>query len=118
MQSVLQKVDNDALEVFVVWIPEIRTDSYEASLQSRSLIPDPRAKHYWDGGQALGDAMAPVMGMRARMAWDVYLTYDADAEWGDVPPEPSNWLHQKSSEEPALYLDAEKLEAILRSALE
>ena len=117
VQSVLGTIDDDSLEVFVVWIPAIRTDSYEASLDARQLISDPRAKHYWDGSQAFGEAMAWAAGTRMRMAWDVYFTFDKDATWEDAPPQPSDWLHQKASEDPTRILKGDKLEQMLRNIL-
>ncbi len=117
MQRVLSKIEDPNLEILVVWIPAIRSDSYEASLQSRSLIPDSRARHYWDASQALGNAVAPVIGTKMRMAWDVYLVYGKDASWQGAPPEPIDWMHQKGTEDPERVLEDDKLEAALRAAL-
>lgn len=117
MQRVLSKIDDPELEILVVWIPAIRSDSYEASLQSRSLIPDSRARHYWDATQALGNAVAPVIETNMRMAWDVYLIYDGDASWDGAPPKPVDWMHQKGTEDPDRMMEDDKLEAAIRAAL-
>lgn len=117
VQRVLEGIEDDSLEVFVVWISAIRTDSYEASIQSRELIPDPRARHYWDGSRAVGHALAPVLETRMAMAWDVYVAYEPGAEWDSSPPEPADWLHQKQSEEPARYLDEAKLGEVLSNVM-
>ena len=117
VQRVLSKIDDDRLDVFVVWIPAIRGDSYEASLRSRSLVPDKRARHYWDGNRELGFALSPVLNTQMQMAWDVYLGYEGDAEWESGPILPKDWLHQKPSEEPERLLDEAKLEAMLRELL-
>lgn len=118
MQRVLEKIDDPKLEVLVVWIPAIRGDSYEASLQSRSLISDSRARHYWDGSQALGNAVATEIETNMNMAWDVYLAFDGTAKWGATPPKPVEWLHQKGTEDPDRRMDEASLEALLRQVLE
>lgn len=118
MQQVLSRIDDDSLHVAVVWIAALRTDNYDAAIQSKRLISDARARHYWDGAQAVGNALAPVLETNMSMAWDVYLAYGPQATWEGAPPEPRNWLHQKGSEEPERYLNEEKLEAMIRDILE
>ena len=118
MQKVLSQIEDENLAVFLVWIPAIRTDNFEASLQSRNLVPDQRVKHFYDESQALGNALAPVLGTRMRMAWDVYVAYPKSESWEGAPPKPADWLHQKSGEEPKRYLEEEKLKALLDSLLE
>lgn len=117
VQRVLEKLEGEPVDVFVVWIPAIAGDRYEATESAMALIPDERARHYWDGGQALGEALSPTLGIRAKMAWDVYVLYDEDAGWGDAPPAPAAWLHQKFGEDPALELKEERLLGQLQSAL-
>ena len=117
MQRVLDRIDDESLAVHVVWIYAIRSDDYEAAIESRKLISDSRAKHYWDGDRTLGYALSPVLGTQMKMAWDVYLAYDRGVVWdGPVPP-PSDWLHQKRTEAPMRYLDEAKLEAMIRNVL-
>jgi hypothetical protein len=114
VQSVLEGIDDPSLQVFVVWISAIRTDGYEAAIESRGLIPDPRVRHYWDGNQDVGNALAPVLKTQMSMAWDVYVAYRPGVKWESSPPEPAEWLHQKPSEGPARYLSGAKLEDLLR----
>ena len=111
----MDDVDDDSLRVFVVWTAAIRTDHYEASIESRKLIPDARARHYWDGEQKYGYALAPVLGTRMDFAWDVYVVYEPGTSWGSAPPAPADWLHQKRSEDPERYLEEKKLEKLLKS---
>jgi hypothetical protein len=79
-------------------------------MRAQSKIVDGRARHYWDGSQALGDAFSPILEIRARMAWDVYLLFDAKTEWKDAPPKPAHWLHQLGGENPDRELSEERLE--------
>ena len=118
VQRVLEQVDDDSLHVAVVWIAALRTDDFQASLQSRRLIPDKRVRHYWDGAQAIGTALAPVLETNMAMAWDVYLAYGPDASWEAAPPKPEGWLHQKGSEDPERYMNEEDLLAMIRSVLD
>jgi len=98
------------LDVLVVWIPAIAGDDYAAASRSQNKVVDERARHYWDGSQALGEAFAPVLGLRSRMAWDVYLLFDKDADWKETPPAPAAWLHQLMGENPDRQLSEEGLE--------
>lgn len=98
------------IEVLVVWIPAINGDDYAAANRSLNKIVDDRARHYWDGGQELGDAFSPILGIRSRMAWDVYLLYGPEADWKDAPPVPAEWLHQLAGEDPDRKLSEERLE--------
>ena len=114
----LEQIDDDSLHVAVVWIAALRTDNFEASLQSRRLIPDTRVRHFWDGTQVIGNALAPVLETNMTMAWDVYLAYGPEASWEGAPAEPKGWLHQKGSEDPELYMNEEKLLSMIRSVLD
>ena len=117
VQRALDELKGEPIDVFVVWIPAISGDRFEATDDAMTLIPDERARHYWDGSQSLGEALAPAIGIRARMAWDVYLVYDGAAAWGDEALAPSSWLHQKGGEDPEMELSEEKLVEQLRAVL-
>ncbi len=98
------------LDVFVVWIPAIAGDDYAAASRSLGKVVDERARHYWDGSQRLGEAFSPVLGIRSRMAWDVYLLIDKGADWKETPPAPSEWLHQLAGEDLDRQLSEERLQ--------
>jgi hypothetical protein len=114
VQQVLDGIDDESLRVYIVWTAAISSDHYDASVESRSLISDSRARHYWDGERALGHALSPVLGTRMRFAWDVYLAYEPGTKWETPPPEPADWLHQKQSEPAERYLEPAKLETMLK----
>jgi hypothetical protein len=47
---------------------------------------DARAKHYWDGDRDLGHDVTRMLGRGdGGAAYDVFLVYGPDAEWGDRP---------------------------------
>jgi len=110
VQTVLERKKEAPIDVLIVWIPAIAGDDYAAADRSMNKVEDERARHYWDGSQELGEAFSPVLGIRSRMAWDVYLLFDADAEWKDAPPAPAEWLHQIVGEDPDRKLSEERLE--------
>lgn len=109
---------SDELSVHVVWTPVLASDSFEAAQQAPELIPDYRAKHYWDNDRSLGLAYARVVELpRGRaLAWDIYFTYGRGAEWTSSPPEPAYWAHQLGFDE-RLLLDGDALIASLEEAL-
>ena len=117
MQQALDTLAGEPIEIFVVWLPAIPSDRYEATEYATKIIHDERARHYWDGSQALGEALAPAMGMNAKLAWDVYVVFGKDAKWNDTPPVPASWLHQKFGEDESLQLSEEKLVSRIREAL-
>jgi len=110
VQTVLDMHKEAPIDALVVWIPAISGDDYAAANRSMNKVPDERARHYWDGSQELGEAFSPLLGIRSRMAWDVYLLFDKDAEWKDAPPAPAEWLHQLVGEDPDRKLSEERLE--------
>lgn len=64
------------------------------------LLPDPRARHYWDGDRVVGRAYQRLkIGTETidlgTEAWDVWLLFDRRAAWTDEgPPAAAWWEHQ------------------------
>lgn len=78
-------------------------------------LDEPRVTHYWDGENVLSEAFTPVLGLKQE-AWDVYMLYDKDAEWGDTPPKPVYWQEQLGISD-ATKLDRTKLTAEINKLL-
>ncbi len=59
-----------------------------------ALVPDKRARQYWDPGELLGrdyQRILPTPGP----AWDVYLLFPRGVQWtAAAPPKPIFWMHQ------------------------
>jgi hypothetical protein len=100
----LLKNQDPRLEAFVVWVPELGAQQGNVADATR-LVPDPRASHYWDPKETLGDAygrMLPTPGP----AWDVYLLFGSGVQWpASGVPKPDFWMHQLNGVTAAPRLD-------------
>jgi hypothetical protein len=77
--------------------------------EAARLIADPRAVHFWDGNDLMGEAYRTILRTPAR-AWDVYLLFSPGTRWPDgPPPAPVFWMHQLSKVSHAPKLDARVL---------
>ena len=94
--EVLEKVDGKDVTAFVVWIPTFPGDNRGKALRARNLVPDARARHFWDGKLELGKRYRGVLSLPEgiEVAWDVYFVFGPDAEWKESPPAPGVWQHQ------------------------
>ena len=102
--SWLKKDSSSNVAVYVVWSPQLGAKESNVA-SATSLIPDTRARHYWDGDELVGKAYQPLLGLEAP-AWDTWMLFDRDAMWkGDTPPKPAWWEHQLSKAPPELHLD-------------
>lgn len=80
----------------MVWVPKTE-GAREDVADAMELVPDVRARHFWDGQGALMAAYTRVLGL-GEDAWDIYMVYGPDARWpagaGALPPAPAYWMHQ------------------------
>lgn len=95
-QQILAAIGDEQLRVYVVWTPVLKEDNREAAVMARASMTDPRVMHFWDADKSLGNSLGKIVTLpRGRkLAWDVYFVFDANAEWRDVPPQPTDWMHQ------------------------
>ena len=101
--------------MYAVWVPILPSDAKLTVGRATKRLDDPRVGHYWDGDNVLTRAYAPVLGIEGN-AWDVYLLYDEDAEWGDTPPKPIYWQEQLGISDES-QLDRTKLTAEINKLL-
>lgn len=89
----MAKVADDELAVFVVWSSQL--GAREGNVPpAAELMPDRRARHFWDAGRRVGAAFAASFGLD-EPAWDVWMLFDRDARWGEQGvPQPAWWEHQ------------------------
>lgn len=115
----MEKIPDEDLSVYVVWMPVLKSDNFDATAAAQKLIPDVRALHYWDAEQSLGKAYGSVLELpRGReLAWDIYFAYDGGTVWGEEVPRPTQWAHQLGRGSRALG-DGSRLREILRTLLD
>jgi len=119
LENVLNEIDDEELEVYVVWIPVLAGDSLaEAEKAALTEVADDRVTHFWDGKQNLGRAYGKALEMPngRDLAWDIYFTYAAGQQWGETLPDPADWSHQLGFDDRYLRDGArilESLEALL-----
>lgn len=95
-ESVLSAIDDERLAVYVVWMPVLGADTRAAALEARATVGDSRASHFWDPDQSVGRAFGRSLDLPrgGELAWDAYLVFGPDAEWGAALPDPTVWNHQ------------------------
>jgi hypothetical protein len=117
-QEILEAVTDERLKVYVVWTPVLREDDRQAAVKAIGEVSDERASHFWDADKSLGFALGKTVTLprERELAWDVYFVFNAQAEWGDTPPKPTDWMHQLGTDE--RKLDGEKLRASIEKLLQ
>ena len=114
---ILEAVTDTNLKVYVVWTAVLQEDEREAAINAIGHVSDERADHFWDADQSLGLGLAKVVTLPGEweLAWDVYLAFDKQAKWHEVPPKPSDWMHQLGNDE--RRLDGVKLRTLMETLL-
>lgn len=74
-------------------------DNPVAAKLSARIIRDLRTCQFHDPAKRAGKAIAEGLGGKDKVAWDIYLFYEAGSEWNDKPPAPTQWAHQLSGSE-------------------
>lgn len=110
-KALLATTDDSRLQTFVVHVPVLGAQSEDVA-PSMQLLRNPHVRHYWNPTGEFGRSLAKAVGLKRGdelvYAWDVWLIYDAAAEWEGVsPPRPRRLMHQlpalkKSTEFPRL----------------
>jgi hypothetical protein len=82
-----------SLRVYIVWMPILKSDD-RLSAQNRSAeFADERLAYFWDAHEFTGKLWREVLGV-ADIPWDVYLLYNANAQWNTAPEAPDFWTRQ------------------------
>jgi hypothetical protein len=103
----------------IVWI-EMLPEDREADVEALAgEMTDPRIRWFHDPKRRAGRAIATSLGATGKVAWDVYLFFDAHAEWKNKPPAPCQWVHQLSDSwaDPTRLRFGNRLEPELRRLL-
>ena len=116
-KKILEAVNHERLRVYVVWTPVLQEDNRRAAVKAIGHVSDERAVHFWDADKSLGFSLGKVVTLprERRLAWDVYFAFDAKTKWGDMPPEPADWMHQLGNDKQKL--DGDKLRLTVEKLL-
>lgn len=118
-EHVLGTIKSAKLAAYVVWLPVLNyQDAPTLQKNARryhNRIPDPRALHYTDPEGYTGKAYGAIMEIpHGAPAWDIYFVFDAQVQWGEKPPRPTEWMHQLGRVDPSRRLDAKRMAEIVR----
>ena len=116
--AVLDAIDDPSLRAYVCWVPVLPEDVEAPDEEALALVPDRRARHFWDAEGHLTKLFHSVLQLPADWpARDVYLVYPPGVAWGEEPPSPSYWEHQLGELPLAPMLNGETFRARLQSFL-
>jgi len=112
--------EREDLQVLAVWMEALPFDiTRNPARRVETFAGEPRMVHFYDMQQVAGKALKDRLGWPAEsLPWDVFLLYPAGATWGEEPPEPAVWFHQREVADPARYRTGEDLTEALLSAAE
>lgn len=97
---ILDRVSDPKLRVYVVWGPMLGGETEADAREATSLIPDPRAIHFWTGAHTLAERLRSTAGLKEELAWDTFLLFSPEGRWGDLPPPPAFVMHVGKRELP------------------
>lgn len=106
---VLERIADERLHVYVVWVPISPKDTYETAKQASIHLVDPRVTHFWMDTISLAQAFKEPLGFTKTPAWDVFLLYSAGQKWGQGVPKPELFMHGSEELPRASRLNGEKL---------
>lgn len=96
--ALLAGTQDSRLQVFVVHEPVIGGTA-DRIRGAAALLHNPHVHHYWNASGGFGRLLGQAVGLKrdgqAVYAWDVWMIYSSDAEWGDAgPPQPLHLMYQ------------------------
>ena len=86
------------LAAYVVWVPELGARQEDVA-SGAALVPDDRARHFWDPSENLGKEYGHVLATAPEPAWDVYMLFGKRVTWRARPPHPDFWMQQLGAAE-------------------
>lgn len=93
-KSIINKFPDADIGINIVWIKKLPRDSEQTAKKAAEIFTDHRVCHFYDQDQIAGKEIANSIGWDGHVAWDIYLFYEPSADWNDIPPKPTNWMHQ------------------------
>lgn len=90
----LKSVTDDRVKAYIVWLPIFGGDFKGEARKLSNSFRDKRVSYFLDPTSETGKQWERVLKTERFIAWDVYLLYDAGANWEGEPPQPAYWMHQ------------------------
>lgn len=96
--ALLAGTQDPRLQIFVVHEPVIGGTA-DKIRGAASLLHNPHVHHYWNAGGGFGRLLGEEVGLKRDnqpvYAWDVWMIFGPDAEWGDAgPSQPLRLMYQ------------------------
>jgi hypothetical protein len=83
------------IEMHVVWIKALQTDTRASVDRATQVLHDPRVQHYWDSAHVLNAQLLDAVQFDVQVRFfDVVLLYDRKASWDTRLPRPNYWMHE------------------------
>ncbi len=96
-KSVIEKMGDKNIGVFIVWTNMLKTDDTENAYKAASIFKDPNIIQFFDAENKFGDIVAKSLNPKGEKAWDIYMFYDTETEWQKTVPHPFDYAHQLSA---------------------
>jgi len=103
----LDKDSSRNIAVYVVWSRQLGAEEKHVA-DAMTLVPDARARHYWDGEELVGKAFQPVLDLLHPPGTPGCCSNRTTTWRGDRAPTPAWWEHQLSVGPPERQLDPER----------
>jgi hypothetical protein len=108
VEQLFDEMPSPDLRGFIIFVPMVKGDSPETAGKVSAVVKDPRIQCLWDPSGEVAHLFAPILGLKRKAAWDVYMLYRPGIIWNEAsPPSPSFWMHQLKNEDDSRRLDRE-----------
>jgi mercuric ion transport protein len=96
-KTVIEKSKNKNISVIIIWTNMLKTDDQTSAYKAASLFNEPNVTQFFDSENKFGDIVAQRLSPQGKKAWDIYMFFDKETQWGNDFPRPFEYVHQLSS---------------------
>lgn len=93
-KAVIEKMKDKNISVIIVWTNMLKADDQSSASRAASLFRDPSIIQFFDSENKFGDLVAQRLNPKGVKAWDIYMFFDQEADWGQNLPKPFEYAHQ------------------------
>ena len=95
-KTVIERMAEKNISVIIVWTNMLKADDKENAYKAASMFKDPSIVQYFDAENKFGDLVAKRLNAKGEKAWDIYMFFDKEDQWGNSIPRPFDYAHQLS----------------------